>query len=1216
MSLSVSYDGYMVYYWRCCVNSDSSQNCNKGYYEYDANGYANYTSTLMADNSYYITINSFYGSMVGSDHGYWSCDNRDGALLNNCKSPTTIYLATDLAGTLSSVGTYNIHQYGGISGGSWSRNVGQSFTLAPGESRTFTVGRGWASGCFTHTRTVTFRNTNTRPTPTPPSVSAYASCSNTSYTTGSFGASVSYGYCESQANSSSYVVTDDNGNTIRSGSGSSVSIGTLQANTKYNVTVTVSNGCYTRTSSASMITPIGNNITDVIAKTWDSGSVRIVPIMGGGVSSSPTHQIQITECNSNAWRTVATSTATAPTTVTFDGLVQETCYQIRCVTTSAGGSTCSYTSPVAQFTTPQKGICKAEFSSIDTSVDKRCSEAFADICYTYETLLTPADIIVYYRVKDGFDPTWLVADSRTINQDKGTVCFQLDRLFPNQVVYELYIHTHTAEVDWESDITTFTTELCPEASSDNCESLMYMTEILCASIKKLYHGNKKIYANPYSQELCDPYNEDPTHLTLWSRYLRLAHAYLCILCGFMNLSNSHKGQYLVGEIGWVQILEEIVDSQMEQDGWKLATSDAVYKYIHEKLKQVWHYQGTVDVMVNTIEELENYPSATSAIVKSEYAIYDKVNGEWVKNSKLAPEDFGVWHINMDSEYAKAESGWYFWSGTWNNLDADLESVEAALEYLQRIQGDFITDTQDTPRKIAVVDKSFDFANEGVPNTIYFVTESDTEPEYTYYTVTFVDDDGTVLREQQVLSGALAMNYVPVKEGNTFLGWTLDGNAWDSTLPITQDITVVANWQAEMVTVEFDIGDAEGTTPPPITVPYGSTISLPQYWDYDLEKEGATFWGWEWQGVKWTPFMSVYQDMTLTPIWEPIILTVAIRYWDGVPDGVRQVPYGSYLTPPTPVDYPGHVFVEWMNEDGTTFDFSKPITTNVVLVAKYVSASVTVSFNAQTLPDGADETVEDPEPQTISHGSTAAEPVIELENYIVSYWTLNGEVYNFDTPVTEDITLDAVWVEAFEVEFDANGGEPTPPTQKVGDGGYATKPEDPTKDGCEFEGWAEIPMHTVTVIPNNGNTPYKIRVEDGEIISEPAEPSIEGCTFDGWTDTYVAPPNDDVDFTIPPAPAGYHNVVFYKRNGQKPLVVQVKHGDRLPVIFDPTRQNCVFTGWTTDENIATVSFDPRNGNGEGKYSIEVNSGDTIKEPDGSYHSGCELEGWYINEEGDE
>lgn len=70
------------------------------------------------------------------------------------------------------------------------------------------------------------------------------------------------------------------------------------------------------------------------------------------------------------------------------------------------------------------------------------------------------------------------------------------------------------------------------------------------------------------------------------------------------------------------------------------------------------------------------------------------------------------------------------------------------------------------------------------------------------------------------------------------------------------------------------------------------------------------------------------------------------------------------------------------------------------------------------------------------------------------WLLNGKSYNFNTPVTKDITLVASWnvsPKKYTVTFNSNGGSSVP-SQTVEENKTAFKPANPTRSGYKFLGW--------------------------------------------------------------------------------------------------------------------------------------------------------------------
>lgn len=119
---------------------------------------------------------------------------------------------------------------------------------------------------------------------------------------------------------------------------------------------------------------------------------------------------------------------------------------------------------------------------------------------------------------------------------------------------------------------------------------------------------------------------------------------------------------------------------------------------------------------------------------------------------------------------------------------------------------------------------------------------------------------------------------------------------------------------------------------------------------------------------------------------------------------------------------------------------------------HVTEEYTVTFNAY----GGFPT---PDEQHVKSGEKAVLPVEPtLKGYIFAFWYLgedeqNATAYDFNTPVTGDITLTAKWnINKYTVTFDSYGGTPVPPVQEVEYGLTATEPAAPEKTGYTFDGW--------------------------------------------------------------------------------------------------------------------------------------------------------------------
>ena len=119
---------------------------------------------------------------------------------------------------------------------------------------------------------------------------------------------------------------------------------------------------------------------------------------------------------------------------------------------------------------------------------------------------------------------------------------------------------------------------------------------------------------------------------------------------------------------------------------------------------------------------------------------------------------------------------------------------------------------------------------------------------------------------------------------------------------------------------------------------------------------------------------------------------------------------------------------------------------------HVTEEYTVTFNAY----GGFPT---PDEQHVKSGEKAVLPVEPtLKGYTFAFWYLgedeqNATAYDFDTPVTENITLTAKWnINKYTVTFNTDGGTPVPPAQEVEYGLTATEPAAPKKTGYTFDGW--------------------------------------------------------------------------------------------------------------------------------------------------------------------
>lgn len=141
-----------------------------------------------------------------------------------------------------------------------------------------------------------------------------------------------------------------------------------------------------------------------------------------------------------------------------------------------------------------------------------------------------------------------------------------------------------------------------------------------------------------------------------------------------------------------------------------------------------------------------------------------------------------------------------------------------------------------------------------------------------------------------------------------------------------------------------------------------------------------------------------------------------------------------------------------------------------------------------------------------------------EGYTFIGWYNGESEWDFETPVTENLTLTAKWqINRYTITFDTAGGSEVPSiTQDYGTA--ITPPAAPTRTGYTFAGWdREIPtampaenmtitarwqvnQYTITFKPENGGQDIVIKQDYGTAITAPAAPTRTGYTFAGWDKT--------------------------------------------------------------------------------------------------------------------
>ena len=185
-----------------------------------------------------------------------------------------------------------------------------------------------------------------------------------------------------------------------------------------------------------------------------------------------------------------------------------------------------------------------------------------------------------------------------------------------------------------------------------------------------------------------------------------------------------------------------------------------------------------------------------------------------------------------------------------------------------------------------------------------------EPDPVYYTVTFKDWNGTVLKTETVEEGGSATAPAdPTRVGYTFTGWDKAFNN------VTSDLTVTAQYTINTYTVTFK--DWDGTTLKTQTVNYGGSATAPA----NPTRVGYTFTGWD------KTFTNVTANLTVTAQYTINTYTVTFKDWDGTTLKTQTVNYGGSATAPTDPIRDGYTFIGWDKA------FTN-VTANLVVTALY------------------------------------------------------------------------------------------------------------------------------------------------------------------------------------------------------------------------------------------------------------------------------------------
>ena len=488
-----------------------------------------------------------------------------------------------------------------------------------------------------------------------------------------------------------------------------------------------------------------------------------------------------------------------------------------------------------------------------------------------------------------------------------------------------------------------------------------------------------------------------------------------------------------------------------------------------------------------------------------------------------------------------------------------------------------------------------------------------------YTVTFINEKEKYDEQQIEYGGNIKVPTSPSKEYYTFKYWSLEenGDSYDLSTKVTKDITLYSVYDINKYTVTFI---DKGKEIDKQELEAGSIVIAPK-----VSMEGYTFkyWSEKENGEEYNLNLPVTKNLTLYSVYEINKYNVEFYDNDKLIKTIK-VDYDNTINSnevPT-VSKTGYTFTGW-TENNKNFDFTTKIKENKKLYSKYEIIKNAVIFNDENRITTKKVDYNNKVEKIESQGKIG---------YTFKYWstTQDGEEFDFNTLITEGITLYAVYdINEYSVNF-IDQGNAYGDTQKVKYNNVALKPEtDPIKEGYTFKYWSleengtaydfntkitkNIILYSVYSVNNykvsfiNEETKY---IEDETIeynkaaIKPETDPSKVGHTFKYWSleengAAYDFSTKITKDTTLYSVYSVNNYKVSFIDNGTKYIEDETIEYNKVAIKpeTDPSKVGHTFKYWSLGENGTAYDFSTKITKDTTLYSVYEANEYTVKFMDG-------------------
>ena len=332
--------------------------------------------------------------------------------------------------------------------------------------------------------------------------------------------------------------------------------------------------------------------------------------------------------------------------------------------------------------------------------------------------------------------------------------------------------------------------------------------------------------------------------------------------------------------------------------------------------------------------------------------------------------------------------------------------------------------------------AFDYNSEITEDTTLYAVY-----EINKYTVTYINEGSEYHKEELTYESKHEKIEDSFKTGYTFIGWYNENEEKvEYPITVTKDITLHSKYEINKYTVTYINEGVKYIEDQQIN--YKEKTVKP---DPNPSKIGYTFkyWSKEKGGEEYNFNTPVTENMTLYAVYE--INKYTITYInEGSEYHKEKLTYKSKHEKIEDPFKTGYTFTGWYNENEEKVEYPITVTKDITLHSKYEINKYTVTFNDEDRITTKEVNYNNKVEPVINQGKTG---------YTFKYWSKEkgGEEYNFNTLVTENITLYAVYeINKYTVTYINEGSEYH--KEELTYGSKHEKIEDPFKTGYKFTGW--------------------------------------------------------------------------------------------------------------------------------------------------------------------